>query len=165
MSDRKKRRSNGDRVHAGLARARDLCATSRLQFTPLRQAVLEVLLQHQTHLGAYRILQLLIERGVTVTPVTVYRTLDALVEAGAVRRLPSKRAYLAAQAIRDWGDDAAVRPLYFICERCGQARETEGEAAFEVLTLVARKAGLPLALTSVEANGLCAGCAGRNARD
>ena len=56
------------------------CHKQKLQLTPARRKVLELLLQEHRALGAYDILDLLREAGFNSQPPVAYRALDFLVE-------------------------------------------------------------------------------------
>src|SRR5204863_259080 len=75
-----------------MAFAETLCAERGHRLTPVRRRVLEALASSHKPLGAYEIIDLLVDRGRRPAPITVYRALDFLREAGLVHRIESRNA-------------------------------------------------------------------------
>jgi Fur family zinc uptake transcriptional regulator len=137
-----------------LADAQALCAERGLRLTPLRRGVLEALLSGHRALGAYEIMDRLAEAGPRPAPITVYRALDFLLEAGLVHRIASRNAFLACI-----GDHAASDGVVFlICERCGTVGEASSEAVRASLNAAAAGAGFAPKIPVIEVPGLCAHC-------
>ena len=126
------------------------------RLTALREAVLRELAASHQALGAYDIMHRLGERGRQVAPISVYRVLDSLLEAGLIHRLESGNAYVACHQTHE-----PQRPILFlVCERCGAVAEASPEVLSEALDSTAKDAGFALAQSVLEARGLCAHCAG-----
>ena len=90
----------GHHNHAGciaeaMQAAETLCAEQKLQFTPIRRRVLELLLQDHRALGAYDILEKLAAEGLGAQPPVAYRALDFLVKHGLAHRIERLNAYAA----------------------------------------------------------------------
>ena len=64
-------------IAGSVATVEAACAAQKLQLTPVRRRVLEILLQEHRALGAYEILDRLRERGLRAPP-QVYRALERL---------------------------------------------------------------------------------------
>lgn len=96
---------------ADALRAADaLCAERKLQFTPVRRPVLEILLQDHRALGAYDILAVLSRNGLGSQPPVVYRALAFLVKHGLAHRVEQLNAYSACVHInRDH------TPAFLVC--------------------------------------------------
>jgi Fe2+ or Zn2+ uptake regulation protein len=91
------------------------------ELTPLRQMILDVLVGAGRPLGAYAIIaQLEITTGRRVLPTSMYRSLGALLECGLITRIESRNAFLAGVNTMTTPSD-----IYFICDRCGEARAIE----------------------------------------
>jgi Fur family zinc uptake transcriptional regulator len=90
-----------------------------------------------------------------VTPPTVYRSLDKLIEKGLAHRLESLNAYVACKHPHHDHDMAA----FAICESCGLAREfTDPHISDRLAHWSDDHAFRPKKMT-VEIRGLCETCA------
>lgn len=140
-------------------RARDAFAAQGSRLTELREAVLRTLASSHEALGAYDIQQRLADHGRQVAPISIYRVLDCLLEAGLIHRLESRNAFLACH-----GEHEAARPvLFLVCDECGMVAESSPADISRALGQSASEAGFTLADSVLEARGLCAHCAGRAA--
>ena len=72
--------------------AHKLCSARGLRLTPVREKVLELLLESHGALGAYTILEKLASVGFRSQPPVAYRALDFLVEHGLVHRIEKLNA-------------------------------------------------------------------------
>ena len=139
-----------------LARAQSAFETKGLKFTPLRRRVLEEIAGSHRAVGAYAILERLAGQSEKrLAPISVYRVLDSLVEAGVVHRLESRNAYFACHAPHP-GDR---RQIVLACERCSAVVELAGESIFDGLSRAATDAGFMVRLPMVEMLGTCGRCA------
>ena len=84
-----------ERVKLSVDRASAIFAERNIRFTDLRRKVFEEIASTQASVGAYEVLDRLAKKGTRLAPISVYRALDALLEAGVVHRLESKNAYFA----------------------------------------------------------------------
>jgi Fur family zinc uptake transcriptional regulator len=157
---------NHDRcLDAAMARARAAFAAKGLRLTPLREAVFQTIAAapHRA-VGAYEVLDLMATRGERLAPISIYRAIDALVEAGIVHRFESCNAFFACHARHD------QRQLVLACETCGAVAEVDGAQVFAAIDKAA--AGVQFSASSrkgavVEVWGLCANCrsGGKDADD
>ena len=137
-----------------MARAQALCAEEGLQFTPVRQRVLEILLAEHKAMGAYDILPTLADEGLGSQPPVVYRALDFLVKNGLAHRIELLNAYIACAHL-----GRSHRPSFLICRECRLVAEAETELAQGQLGDAAREAGFSIERMVVEVEGLCPACA------
>lgn len=143
-------------VDAMLARADRQFTKHGMRLTPLRRRVLEKIAGSHTAVGAYDLLDRLARPGERrLAPISVYRALDSLVEAGIVHRLESRNAYFACHAPHT-ADRAQV---VLACETCATVAEMPGEAIFKGIATMARAAAFHTERTLVEVIGACARCA------
>ena len=70
-----------------IQQAEQYCQENGLNFTPVRRKVLEILLQKNTAIGAYEILDLLREAGFKNQPPVAYRALEFLVQNGFAHKI------------------------------------------------------------------------------
>ena len=140
-------------VATGLAAAEGVCRANKVQFTPIRRRVLEILLERHKALGAYDILETLRAEGHAAQPPVAYRALDFLVKQGLVHRIEKLNAFVAC-ALPGEAHNAA----FLICRKCDAVAETEG--ATSALDAAAADAGFALEDAVIEAEGLCPTCHG-----
>lgn len=131
--------------------AADEAQLSGKSLTAIRKHVLNVLLDAQRPLTAYEVLASLEGVG-SVSPPTAYRALDFLVSLGFVSRVESLNAYLAL----DLGP-SDVPLAFFVCEKCGQAKEISANDAVISLISAADEQGFGVTHAALEVRGDCRG--------
>lgn len=132
------------------------CLAKGLRLTGQRRLVLEELLQAGRVLGAYDLIELLAKRlGKRMAPVTIYRALDFLVEAGLVHRIESRNAFLACPA----GHAHHPNAVFLICDCCGRVAEAASAGIESEIAALAAKTGFFTKSRVIEMTGLCAECA------
>lgn len=140
-------------IAEAMAAAEALCAEHRVQLTPVRRRVLEILLQEHKALGAYDILGRLSREGLGSQPPVAYRALDFLQKNGFVHRIEHLNAFIACAHPGE-----AHAPAFMICRRCWAVAEAPAPAAQGAFGAAARDAGFRIERTVVEAEGLCPAC-------
>lgn len=146
------------RLAKAVERANQAFAEKNLRFTKLRQGVFEEIAATYTSIGAYDILARMADKGTRLAPISVYRAIDALLEAGVIHRLESKNAYFACRRL----DHATgKRPIFLSCERCNAVQEADAEGIFETIDRVARSSSFQPRVKFVEVSGLCKNCASK----
>lgn len=148
-----------------LDRARLAFEDKGLRLTELRRQVLEEIAGSHHSVGAYDVLERLAAKGTRLAPISVYRAIDALIEAGVVHRLESRNAYFACHAAHHGarGAGGGMHHLVLVCERCGTVAEIESGGVCAALDVAAREAGFEPRVRVVEMAGLCAHCGGARA--
>lgn len=147
-----------ERLKASIGQAEQIFAEKNMRFTELRRKVFEEIASTHESVGAYEVLDRLAKKGTRLAPISVYRALDALLEAGVVHRLESKNAYFASR--RPQGSNGR-RPMFLSCEQCGQVIEADGEDIFAAIDIAAHEANFAPRVKFVEVSGTCEACAGR----
>ncbi|MFP7672128.1 transcriptional repressor [Marivita sp. S0852] len=127
------------------------CAAERLQLTPVRRRVLEILLQKHQALGAYDILDVLRQEGLGSQPPVAYRALDFLVTHGFAHKIEKLNAFVACTHP---GEDHA--PAFLICRDCHAVAEAHG--ARVVLGKNVQTSGFAVETMVIECEGLCPNC-------
>lgn len=150
--------------HDIVAEAERHCRAEGLRLTTQRRAVLELLAHSAKPLGAYELLDLAAngEPGAkrrSLAPITIYRALDFLLEAGLIHRLESRNAFIVCPHRHGSGDTI----VFMICDRCGQTEEATSEAIRESLTALARERGFLAKDQVIELGGRCGQCANASA--
>ena len=141
-------------VAEALARARAAFEAKGLRLTGLRQTVLEEIAGSHHAVGAYELLERLATKGRRLAPISVYRAIDALREAGVVHRLESRNAFFACHGAHAAGGTLVV----LACEGCGTVAEVDGGAVAEAIADAARPTGFHPRAAVVEVLGLCGHC-------
>ena len=141
-------------VERQLRRAEAICAERGTRFTPMRREVYRFLLEAAQPRTAYALIDMLSARCARrVSPPTVYRALDFLVDQGLVLHLQTCNAYLAcAQPY------AVADRIVFLCTGCGRAFVADGEAAMSAVCAAAREQGFAPLAAVLEVPGVCRDC-------
>lgn len=134
-----------------LQAAADEAQLNGKSLTAIRKHVLNLLLDAKKPLTAYEVLASLDGVG-SVSPPTAYRALDFLVALGYVTRVESLNAYMAL----DLGP-SDVPLAFFVCEKCGQAKELSASDAVVSLISTADQQGFGVSHASLEVRGDCRG--------
>lgn len=145
------------------------CQQNGLRLTKLRRMVLEQVAANHKAIGAYQILDNLQAEGHKLAPISVYRSLDFLQEAGLIHRLESTNSYFACQRNFDEGDReneeqlfkrcSKVDPLVFlICEDCGTIGEVEESSLVNLINSVASANHFDVERSQLEIKGTCTSC-------
>ena len=124
------------------------------KLTAPRRAVLDVIAVTQQSLTPAQIYTHARRRYSRLGLVTVYRTLDILVEAGVVRRIHMDdgcHGYALAQA---------THGHHLICSKCNQVIEFDGCDLNDLFRSVARKTGFRIEGHWLEVFGRCPKCQG-----
>ena len=146
-------------ISDAMQKAEARCLAARLQFTPARRRVFELLLQGHQAMGAYDILEVLAQAGRGVQPPTVSRALDFLLRAGLVHRIERLPAYAACTHLDDPENPEAPHiPAFLICRQCRTVAEAEGDRSAAGLADAAAASGFVVETRVVEAEGLCPAC-------
>jgi Fur family transcriptional regulator, zinc uptake regulator len=140
-----------------LAEAEAHCARKGLRLTDMRRHVFEALARSPQALGAYDLIDALAQNGHRrLAPISIYRALDFLLEAGLAHKIQSRNAYVACPH-RHGADDVVV---FMICEQCGRVQEATSDAVSKALANVSRSLNFTPRGQVIETLGRCDGCGG-----
>ena len=137
----------------GIQQAEQYCQENGLNFTPVRRKVLEILLQKNTAIGAYEILDLLREAGFKNQPPVAYRALEFLVQNGFAHKIEQLNSFIGCTHP---GKDHS--PAFMICRNCDSVSEEEALTRNFSVSQIASKAGFTVEKAVIEARGLCHSC-------
>lgn len=140
-------------------RAEKVCTERGVRLTVLRRAVLKIVWESHSPIGAYDILDRLREAGRRAAPVTVYRALDFLIANRLVHRLASQNAYLGCDQ-----PEESHGAQFLICRVCGAAGEIHDGAIADAIAKSAAESGFRVEAPVVEVTGLCPRCDGPKER-
>jgi len=151
-------------LEAALDRTAAACASRGAQLTELRRQVLRLILASPQPVGAYALLDRLRAERPGAAPPTVYRALDFLQEQGLVHRLERLNAFVGCagpEAHADGGHGHDHPHQFLICASCGATAELCDHGVSAAVGAAARTIGFVPTRTTVEIEGHCAACAGR----
>ena len=137
-----------------IQQAEQYCQENGLNFTPVRRKVLEILLQKNTAVGAYEILDLLREAGFKNQPPVAYRALEFLVQNGFAHKIEQLNSFIGCMH-----PGKNHSPAFMICRNCDSVSEEEALTRNFSVSQIASKAGFTVEKAVIEARGLCHSCA------
>lgn len=140
-------------VDTAIAGAQAYCEHRRQRLTPMRKRVLEMVWHSHKPVGAYALLDGLLEEGHRAAPTTVYRALDFLLGLGLVHRIASLNAFV--------GCPQPGQPhtgQFLICEACGSAEEIDDDGIAQAVRRGAERIGFRVQHPTIEITGRCPRC-------
>lgn len=146
--------NHGNCLDSAVHRAEQAYEAKGLKLTRLRRKILEEIAASHHAVGAYDILDSLARKGERLAPISVYRAIDSLLEAGVVHRLESRNAFFACHG----SHGEASRQVILACETCGLVAEVDGDMIFKALSHAADAAQFKPRRQVVEMTGLCHHC-------
>ena len=142
-----------------LDRAEKTCAARGVRLTGLRRQILGLILEAESPTGAYDLLERLRASRGPAAPPTVYRTLEFLQEQGLVHRLERLSAFVGC--VDAHGHDLGHPVQFLICRTCRKVTELDDHDLADALAAAAKRVGFAVSGATVEAEGVCAECAGK----
>ena len=142
-------------VELQLERAGAICLQQGSQLTELRRRALRLIVEAESALTAYQLLDRLQETRKGAVPSTVYRALDFLMEQGLVHKVERLNAYIPCVDLEHRHHAAQ----FLICKKCGTVAEIEDSEVSWALDRAVAKQGFRPDSAVVELTGLCAACA------
>ena len=137
-----------------LAAVQEMSRARGERMTNVRRDVIAAMAQLKEPQGAYKILaELNKKRSPKLSAMSLYRTLDFLIDLGVVVKLESLNAYkLCADQTHDHSH------LMMICDGCGETQEVDDQPTSKKLQTLAQKHGHRLKHHIIELHGLCTRC-------
>jgi Fur family zinc uptake transcriptional regulator len=136
-----------------LRRAEDICSRNGARLTKLRRMILELLLAADGPVKAYDLVGRMREKGERLTPTTVYRILDFLMQYGLAHRINSLNAFVPCTGSRE---EHAL--LMFVCSACRKTEEMDDPVLYEAMRARLGEQGLSLGRNCIEIQGRCRKC-------
>ncbi|MCG6503056.1 Fur family transcriptional regulator [Kingella pumchi] len=144
----------------------DQCRKSGLQITPLREQVLDIVLEFDGVIKAYTVLaQMQRSSASVVAPPTAYRALDFWAEHGVLHKIPAVNGYvLCTHARHDCdshchaGAQEHNSSFILVCTECGAVDEQSLTAEWAALRSAVAAGGFNLNEEHVVLTGICAKC-------
>jgi Fur family zinc uptake transcriptional regulator len=136
-----------------LDHAEQVCRERGLLLTPLRRRVFAALAEGGAPLGAYDLVERL-GRERRIAPISVYRALDFLIEAGLIHRIATRNSYLPCHHSHAPHETT----VFLVCTRCGGVDEVASPEVARGIDGTATAAGFRADHGSVEIAGECRSC-------
>jgi len=133
--------------------AKAYCEQKRLKLTPVREAVLNMLLNEHQALGAYEILEGLRVAGFSAQPPVAYRALNFLRDIGFVHKIEQLNSYIAC-----YHPDMSHSPVFLICQSCNDITEKSIDRHKDEFSIMADETGFQITNLVLEAKGTCQAC-------
>lgn len=140
-------------ITKSLHAAEEICRRTAARLTPQRRMVLEVVLSAKTPLTAYEVLDRLRPRDNSVTPASVYRSLEFLIEHGLVHRIESTKTFVGCTMPEHEHPNQLL-----VCRQCGTTIEAEDHDLADAAEHLSRRLGFSLDRKTVELVGICSAC-------
>ena len=136
-----------------LVKAKSYCKDKGARLTPLRERVYEILINQESAIGAYDLLDELRKTEDNAKPPTVYRALDFFLGLGLVHKVESTNAFMACHHF------GCSHPVQFlICDICGDVQEIQSAGVKETLEAQAEQNAFVIHRQTIEAHGVCQKC-------
>lgn len=140
-------------IDEAIKKAEFLCRTNKVFFTPLRKAILELIWQSHLPLKAYDILEQLKVKNSSARPITIYRSLDFLIENKMIHKIESQNSFFGCS------HPGEHRNCYFtICQKCNMVTELCNEEFSLQIEKQINKSCFQTKTIILEIQGLCSNC-------
>jgi Fur family zinc uptake transcriptional regulator len=136
-----------------LVKAKSYCKDKGARLTPLRERVYEILINQDSAIGAYDLLDELRKTENNAKPPTVYRALDFFLDLGLVHKVESTNAFMACHHF-----DSNHPVQFLICDTCGDVQEIQSAGVKETLEAQAEQNAFVILRQTIEAHGVCQRC-------
>ncbi|PKI02862.1 transcriptional repressor [Glaciecola sp. 33A] len=136
-----------------LVKAKSYCKDKGARLTPLRERVYEILINQDSAIGAYDLLDELRKTENNAKPPTVYRALDFFLDLGLVHKVESTNAFMACHHF-----DSSHPVQFLICDTCGDVQEIQSAGVKETLEAQADQNAFVILRQTIEAHGVCQKC-------
>lgn len=141
--------------------------TSGAQVTPLREQVLDLILQQTGVIKAYHVLAMMQQQSSTpVAPPTAYRALDFWAELGVLHKVTAVNGYvLCSHARHDCGEKSCRHhhndehsAFILVCTQCGAVDEQSLSKEWQTLSAGLEDKGFQLTEEHLVLTGICKKC-------
>ena len=134
--------------------ALETCKNNNAQLTPLREMVLDLLLEYQGVVKAYQLLDDIRNIKKNAAPPTVYRALDFWVDQGIVHKVQALNGYILCQQHENTCEQTAI----LLCEDCQHIFETSHNQKIKELEAELAQQGFKTNMEHLVFTGTCQRC-------
>ncbi|MCF7971760.1 MAG: transcriptional repressor [Methylococcaceae bacterium] len=136
-----------------LQAAEQICGAKGMRLTAIRKRILELICASHKAIGAYELLDLFKLEDPKAKPVTIYRALDFLMEAGLAHKIESLNAFIGCLQA-----ETPHKSAILICDNCKNAYEIDATAVYESLFTLSDSMQFKPQCLTLELHGLCVSC-------
>ncbi len=140
-------------VNHALASAQAICNDKNIRLTPIRQRIFKLIWATHKAIGAYDLLAILQHENPNAKPVTIYRALDFLLNAGLIHKVASLNAFVGCA-----NPETVHNAVLLICDCCKNAKEVAAQEIYEAICGVAKKNAFQPQQLTLELHGFCDNC-------
>lgn len=137
-----------------LQSAETICVKKGIRLTSIRRRVLELVCASHKAIGAYELLDVFREKDPKAKPVTIYRALDFLMDAGLVHKIESLNAFIGCMQA-----EKKHQSVILICDQCKNAYELDATSVYQELFSMSEDIKFTPKSLTIELHGLCCSCA------
>ena len=131
------------------------CRAQNVQVTPLREHVLDIVLQLDGVIKAYTVLaQMQRESDNVLAPPTAYRALDFWAEQGVLHKIPAVNGYILCSHVQHECNSRFI----LVCTQCGTVDEQSLNREWQALHQAVEQTGFALNEEHVVLTGVCGKC-------
>lgn len=140
-------------INHALESAQTVCQDKNIRLTPIRQRIFELIWSNHKAVGAYNLLATLQQEDPKAKPVTIYRALDFLLEAGLIHKVASLNAFIGCSQ-----PEIAHNSVMLICDLCHDAKEVEAQEVYEAIFEIGKNNAFHPQQLTLELHGICDDC-------
>ena len=142
------------------------CRAQNVQVTPLREHVLDIVLQLDGVIKAYTVLaQMQRESDNVLAPPTAYRALDFWAEQGVLHKIPAVNGYILCSHVQHEcnshchsDEHSHNSSSILVCTQCGTVDEQSLNREWQALHQAVEQTGFALNEEHVVLTGVCGKC-------
>lgn len=140
-------------IESALELTEKVCKKNNLNFTSQRKSVFKLIWDSHVPIKAYDILSQFQKEDPDAKPITIYRSLDFLIENGIIHKIESQNSYMGCT------HPGAKHNCYFtICSKCNLVtEECDSNLLNDVYNNLAKK-NFIIKHVTLEIHGLCKNC-------
>lgn len=140
-------------INSAIKTAESICLERKLQFTSLRRSIFKLIWQSHSPLKAYDILDQFQKKDPSAKPITIYRSLDFLIENRMIHKIESQNTYFGCSHPRE------LHNCYFtICRKCHIVNEGCKNNLLTPLYEDLKKEEFLVKHITLEIQGICRNC-------
>ncbi len=140
-------------ISHALESAQTICHDKNIRLTPIRQRIFELIRSTHKAVGAYQLLEILQREDPKAKPVTIYRALDFLLEAGLIHKVASLNAFIGCSK-----PETLHNSVLLICDNCQNAKEVEAQHVYEAICEISAQNAFQAQQLTLELHGYCDAC-------
>ncbi|MDR0356559.1 MAG: transcriptional repressor [Deltaproteobacteria bacterium] len=147
-----------DAIEKTLRRLGEHCSQKGGQLTDIRRLILGLLLKTGQPVKAYDLIEEAGRLGRKMTPTTIYRALDFLIDNGLVHKVNALNAYVACT---EQSVPLVHEPLLLVCPDCRKTSEINDPDLMDSIFAKLESLGFSISGGSIEVHGQCRSCSSK----